>query len=482
LRKNPRSAFVHKTPHTAVNNKNKETILPQAAMPDSSHTAESISARLERLPVTRQLLTIRLVIGTATFFDAYTVLAIAFAMPVLVREWKLSPSEVGMILSFGYLGQLLGAVVAGWLAERIGRVRVLWLTITLFVGMDIACLFATGATSMIVYRFVQGIGTGGEIPVASAYVNEMIGAGKRGRFFLLYEVIFPVGLMFAGAIGYFLVPVYGWKAMFVIGLVPSVLMLPLSFLMPESPRWLASRGRIAEADRIVAGFEASAERSGLVLAEPRPSPPLGKLRSDWRELFRGIYRKRTLLLWVLWFCAYIVINGMITWMPTLYREVFKLPLQTSLAYGFITSACGVVASIVCALLIDRVGRKNWYSWAFTLGIFPLATLAFLGADTATHVLVLVSLAYACVQTISFSLFLYSAELYPTRLRALGVGCSSAWLRLGSSAGPLVVGYVSAAFGIDWVFAVFACVLALGAVVTRLFAIETAGQSLETLSP
>ena len=451
-------------------------------MPEVSHTAESISARLERLPVTRQLLTIRMVIGTATFFDAYTVLAIAFAMPVLVREWKLSPSEIGMILSFGYLGQLLGAVVCGWLAERIGRVRVLWLTITLFVGMDIACLFATGATSMIVCRFIQGIGTGGEVPVASAYVNEMIGAGKRGRFFLLYEVIFPVGLMFAGAIGYFLVPVYGWKAMFVVGLVPSVLMLPLSFLMPESPRWLASRSRIAEADAIVGRFEASAMRSGLVLAEPRPAPPLTRTRTDWREMFRGIYRGRTLMLWALWFCAYIVINGMITWMPTLYREVFKLPLQTSLAYGFITSACGVVASVVCALLIDRVGRKNWYSWAFALGILPLATLAISGADTVTHVLVLVSIAYAIVQTVAFSLFLYSAELYPTRLRALGIGCSSAWLRLGSSAGPLVVGYVSGAFGIHWVFAVFACVLAVGAVVTRLFAVETAGKSLETLSP
>ena len=451
-------------------------------MPVSSHTAESISARLERLPVTRQLLTIRFVIGAATFFDAYTVLAIAFAMPVLVREWKLSPSEVGMILSFGYLGQLFGALMFGWLAERIGRLRVLWLTITLFVGMDIACLFATGAVSMLIFRFIQGIGTGGEVPVASAYVNEMIGAGKRGRFFLLYEVIFPVGLMFAGAVGYFLVPVYGWKAMFLVGLVPSTLVLPLSFLMPESPRWLASRGRLTEADAIVSRFEASAERRGAVLAKPRPAPALSKGRSDWRELFHGIYRDRTLMLWALWFCVYMVINGMITWMPTLYRETFKLPLETSLAYGFITSACGVVASTICALLIDRVGRRNWYASAFALGILPLAAVAISGADTATHVLVLVSLAYSVVQTIAFSLHLYSAELYPTRMRAFGIGCSTAWLRLGSSAGPLVVGYVSAAFGISWVFAVFGFVLALGAVVTRLFAIETAGKSLEALSP
>jgi putative MFS transporter len=169
-------------------------------------------------------------------------------------------------------------------------------------------------------------------------------------------------------------------------------------------------------------------------------------------------------------------------LPTLYREFFKLPLQTSLAYGFITSACGVVASIGCALLIDRVGRKRWYVAAFLLGCIPLVILVILGADTATHVLVLVAIAYAILQTIAFSLFLYSAELYPTRLRALGTGCGSAWLRLGSSTGPLIVGLIVADYGVRYVFAVFAGVLVLGALVTYLFAIETKGKALEQLSP
>jgi putative MFS transporter len=259
-------------------------------------------------------------------------------------------------------------------------------------------------------------------------------------------------------------------------------MFPLPFLMPESPRWLAARGRLAEADAIVSEFENSARRSGLALPEPSPLPSLPQAGTDWRELFRGIYRRRTYMIWSLWFCAYMVLNGMITWMPTLYREVFKLPLETSLAYGFTTSACGVVASIICALLIDRVGRRNWYATAFALGVVPLGLLAMTGADTVLHVLVLVSAAYAVVQTIAFSMYLYSAELYPTRLRALGIGCGSAWLRLGSAAGPLVVGYVSTFAGIGSVFVVFGCVLAVGAVVTWTFAVETAGKSLETLSP
>ena len=337
---------------------------------------------------------------------------------------------------------------------------------------------------MIVCRFLQGIGTGGEVPVASAYINELIGARRRGRFFLLYVVIFPVGLMFAGAVGYFLVPVFGWRAMFVVGLLPAIVLMPARWFMSESPRWLAAKGRLTEADAVVTELERSALAEGLVLAPPVPVVPGAPLprQTDWRELFQGIYRKRTLTIWVLWFCVYLVINGLITWLPTLYREVFKLPLQTSLAYGFATSACGVVASVACALLIDKVGRKRWYAAAFALGVLPLAALALPGTITATHVLVLASTSYALIQTIAFSLYLYSAELYPTRLRALGTGCGSAWLRLGSSAGPFVVSGVVANFGIGSVFAAFAGVLAVGAVVTALFAIESAGQPLERLSP
>jgi putative MFS transporter len=459
-------------------------MLETSTRPARALTAQDISARIERLPVTRRLSLIRVIIGAATFFDAYTVLAIAFAMPVLSREWQLTPSQIGMILSCGYLGQMVGAVFFGWLAERIGRLQVLLLTIIVFVGMDVACLFAWSAWSMSLFRFIQGIGTGGEIPVASAYINEFIGAKRRGRFFLLYEVIFPIGLMFAGIAGYFLVPVYGWRAMFLVGLVPAVLTIPLRWLLTESPRWLAAKGRLEEADKIVSDLENAAIKEGKPLAAPQTVeiPKVAGRQTDWRELFQGIYRPRTLTIWVIWFCTYLVINGMITWLPTLYREFFKLPLQTSLAYGFITSACGVVASIGCALLIDRVGRKRWYVAAFLLGCIPLVVLVVLGADTATHVLVLVAIAYAILQTIAFSLFLYSAELYPTRLRALGTGCGSAWLRLGSSTGPLIVGLVVADYGVRYVFAVFAGVLVVGALVTYLFAIETKGKALEQLSP
>jgi putative MFS transporter len=188
------------------------------------------------------------------------------------------------------------------------------------------------------------------------------------------------------------------------------------------------------------------------------------------------------MIWALWICVYTVNSGLVTWLPTLYKQVFDLPLQTSLAYGWITSAVGVVASLLCALLIDKVGRKRWYSVAFLAATVPLILLSALGAVSATQVVLLAPVAYAILQTIAFSLYLYSAELYPTRLRAVGTGFGSAWLRAGSSVGPLLVGWIVADYGIRYVFAAFAVIAVIGGLVVLALGVETKGRVLEELSP
>lgn len=444
-------------------------------------------ARIERIPVTRKLIFIRIVTGISTFFDSYTVLAIAFAMPELIREWQLTPLFVGLIIAASYAGQLIGALLFGSLAEKIGRLGVLKITIVMFVLMSASCLFAWSGLSLLIIRFLQGIGIGAEVPVASAYINEFIGAKKRGRFFLLYEVIFPIGLMFAGIIGYFLVPLYGWKAMFWVGLIPPLIAAPLRWLMPESPRWLISKGRIAEANQVISSLEQEVLRRGGKLDAPVVTPVVAPAagahhKEGWLALFSGIYLKRTLMLWGLWVSAYLVNNGMITWLPTLYRSAFHLSIPQSLAYGWVTSAVGVVASIACALSIDKVGRKRWYSVSFILAALALAILGISGASGALQVLVFASLSYAILQTVTFSLYLYSAELYPTRLRAIGTGFGSAWLRAGSSLGTLLVGVIVAQYGIRYVFDLFAVVALTGGIITLLFAIETKDAILEVLSP
>jgi putative MFS transporter len=314
-------------------------------------------------------------------------------------------------------------------------------------------------------------------------MNEFVSAKRRGRFFLLYEVLFLFGLLSAGLIGYFLVPIYGWRAMFIVGLVPAILTIPMRWFMVESPRWLLSVGRIQQASDVVAHMENGLLRRGKSLETPSAVVhPLDKARSDVRELFKGIYFGRTAMLVALWVCSYMIANGLITWLPTLYRQVFELPLQTSLAYGFITSACGCAAALLCALYIDNVGRKIWYTAAFFLAAVPMAILAILGATSAQQVLIFATAGYAIIQTVTFSLYLYSAELYPTRLRAVGAGFGSAWLRIASSIGPLLVGWIVGSYSINYVFVVFGIVLALGGIVCLLFAIETKGRVLEELSP
>ena len=457
-------------------------VAPAVAV-EKAPSVESVIARLERLPISRELAIARIVIGSATFFDAYTVLAIAYAMPVLAREWNLTPGQIGTIISAGYLGQVFGALLFGWLAERIGRLNVLLITVVIFTSMDLACLFAWNAFSMMAFRFLQGIGTGGEVPVASAYMNEFVSAKRRGRFFLLYEVLFLFGLLAAGLIGYFLVPVYGWRAMFVVGLVPAILTIPMRWFMVELPRWLLSVGRTQQASDLVARMENSFQRRGISLETPIVSiHPLDKAKSDIRELFKGMYFRRTVLLTALWVCSYMIANGLITWLPTLYRQIFQLPLQTSLAYGFATSAFGCAAALFCALYIDKVGRKIWYTLAFFLAAVPMVFLAILGAELAQQVLIFATATYAVIQTVTFSLYLYSAELYPTRLRAVGAGFGSAWLRIASAIGPLLVGWVVESYSINYVFVVFGIVLAIGGIICLLFAPETKGRVLEEMSP
>jgi MFS transporter, putative metabolite:H+ symporter len=448
--------------------------------------ANQLIARLERLPVSRTLVWTRVVVGTATFFDGYTTLAIAFVLPVLTKEWQLTPGQIGWIISSGYIGQLIGALGCSWLAERYGRLKVLGGTIVIYTLMSLLCIFSWNAASLMFFRFVQGIGTGGEVPVASAYINEFAAAKRRGRFFLFYEILFVIGLAFAAVLGYLLVPLFGWRSLFYVGLLPAVLTLPMRMFLPESPRWLITKGRLSQAENVVGRLERDVEKSGQVLAAPSPVPLQSgaspERSAGWKELFSPTYRKRTLMLWSLWFTAYLVNNGLVTWLPTLYTKVFDVPLQTALGYGFATNLFGVFTSVLCALYIDQVGRKRWYTVAFFLALVPLTTLFALGAKSAIEVLVLATFAYGIVQTINYSLYLYTAELYPTRIRALGSGAGSAWLRIGSSVGPLVVAQVVAVAGIDWVFLAFAAILAIGGTVCATMAIETRQRVLEELSP
>jgi putative MFS transporter len=446
--------------------------------------AATLVARLESVPYSRWHLRPRIVVGTATFFDAFDALSLAFVLPVLVPLWQLTPAQIGTLIAIGYLGQLLGAVLFGSLAESIGRIRSAAGAVAIMSVMSLGCAVSGSFGTLLACRFIQGIGVGGEMPVAAVYINELAKARGRGRFFLLYEMIFPVGLMATGQIGAVLVPALGWQVMFLIGGVPGLFVTWLLLRLPESPRWLIGKGRLAEADAIVREMEASADPLAAAEASaalpPRlpPGPPAA--RGRWRELLGPSYRARTLWVWTLWSCAYFITNGLNNWMPTLYNRVYHLNLQQSLRAGALTNLTQVFVLLGCALLIDRIGRRRWTTACFLIGGLLLATLGLTIEPSVAAVITAVTLAYGAVGSANAVLYLYTPEVYPTRMRAIGTGAATCWLRLASAVGPLLVGYIVGADGIRTVFLMFAGVAVVGAVAaTRM--LETDNRRLEDIA-
>jgi len=445
-------------------------------------TVDDIVARLERLPTSWWQVKARIIVGVATFFDAFDALAIASVLPVIVPLWKLTPPEIGVMISAGFLGQLLGALLFGWIAERYGRMNAMVGSIALFGVMSLACALAWDYRSLLVLRTIQGIGLGGEVPIAAVFISELAKAQGRGRFVLLYELVFPVGLVAASLLGLWLVPHLGWQYMFVIGALPALLALVLRSLLPESPRWLAVRGRNAEAEAAMSLIETETQKAtGQPLPPVKPVVSTSDKGASWSDLFGPFYLRRTLVVWVIWFAAYFANYGLTIRLPTLYRTVFKLPLDVSLRYGLITQAVGLLGTLICALAIDHVGRRLWFAVSFAAATPALAAVALLPAPSAEQVLTFMTIAYFFISSINIGVYLYTPELYPTRVRALGVGAATAWLRLASMIGPTVVGMMLAG-GLPSVFVTFAIVAAIAAVITGMFAVETKGRVLEEASP
>ncbi len=445
-------------------------------------TVASIAARLERLPTSRWHVKVRTLIGAVTFFEAFDQLLVASAMPLLIKEWGLSTGQVTLAITAGSVGMLLGALVSGWLADRVGRVRMVALGVLLTGLSSLAIAVAPGFLWLVVLRFVQGLGIGGVVPVAATYINEIARSDRRGRFVLIYEMIFPAGLAAATLVAVWVVPNLGWRAMFVIGALPVLIAAVLPKQVPESPRWLLARGRTEEAEQVIARIEAEVERS---TGEPLPLPAGGRAeksgRGRLRDLFTGRYLRRTAVVSALWFVAYYVNHGISTWLPSLYTKYFGLDLTTALVYTLLSNVTGLIGTLAVALVIDRIGRRPALAAALGGTMLALGALALAGVTSGGQIAIFASCTTFFVYAINAGLYLYSPELYPTRNRAMGAAFGGLWNRLGVILGPITVGAILGAGGsLTVVFAQLAGVAAVGAIIA-LFAVETKGRTLEELN-
>jgi putative MFS transporter len=444
-----------------------------------------IVARIERLPVAAWHAKVRLIVGAATFFDAFDTLAIAFVIPALIGLWHLNPGQIGVLISTGFAGQFVGAAIFGWVGERYGRISGLSWTIVILSVFGLACGFASSYQQLLVLRFIQGLGLGGEIPVAATYMNEIAKAGPRGRFVLWVQCVYPFGIMMSSFASVWVVPHLGWQWMFVIGAAPALLIWPLRLMVPESPRWLARKGRLTEADMILTRIENEISNNGARALPPVPTdvPADSDQRGYWTELLSNFYRQRTISLWVLWFCAAALSQVLQAWLPTILRTVYKLPVSEALLYNAYGYVGLLIVCVTAAFTIDIVGRRALFLTAFAgAGILLFAVWLIADRGSAVPVMILASIASTLASIMLLSFNVYGPEIYPTRIRSLGTGTASSWARISAVVMPSVIGWIMQAGRFEAIFLMSTAIALIATIVAYLFVIETKGRPLEEISP
>ena len=182
---------------------------------------------------------------------------------------------------------------------------------------------------------------------------------------------------------------------------------------------------------------------------PAPVPAAQRSRGKWSELLSPAYRSRTLIVWVLWASAYLIANSLNNWMPTLYTTVYHLGLPQALRAASMTNVAQVIVVLICAMVIDRTGRKYWMMGAFGCGAVMLAVLAFGGTQEVSWVIVFSTLSYGLIGSIAAVVYLYTPEIYPTRMRAIGTGVATSWLRIASAIGPTLIGFMLGKGGVEF---------------------------------
>jgi MFS transporter, putative metabolite:H+ symporter len=439
-------------------------------------SAETFVARLDRVPLNSFHWKLLITSGFGWMFDAMDVLLIGFLVAPITREFALAPAQVGLVASAGFVGMFLGAAISGRLADRYGRRLIFQATLILFsVGAILSALAPTFET-LLAARVIAGLGLGGELPVVATLVSEFSPRAQRGRMIVLLESFWAYGTLAAGLVAIFVLPQFGWRGAFVVAALPALYVAYLRSALPESPRYLAQRGRTAEADAIVRRVERAG--GGALLTLGAAVAPARSGRTGIAELWSPALAKRTAMLWILWFGIVFTYYGIFLYVPSLLAARGLSEVRSN-EFFFLSTIAQIPGYFSAAWLVERWGRKP------TLVTYLLGTAAaaflFGNAGTGTDAFIYVALlsffnlgAWAIVYT-------YSPELYPTAIRATGAGIAAAVGRIGGIIGPFLTPVLVPTLGQSGVFALFMVVLVVTALNVWLLAEETKGRSLEEIS-
>ncbi len=441
--------------------------------------AVNSGGRLDRLPISAFHYRVLGLIGAGMFLDAFEIYLAGGVLAVLVKSGWSDLTHNGWFISTTFAGMMIGAWFAGVFDDRYGRRFSYQLNLLIFGFASLAGAAAPTIEWLIAARFVMGIGLGAEIVVGYVTLSEFVPPLQRGRWGSALSAITNSALFFSAFGGLLIIPTFGWRWMFVITGIGALVVWYLRRALPESPRWLESKGHTDEAERVLTAIETEVSRgSPLPPAADQATPIMP--RQSIKALFEGPMLARTIVGSLILIAINTVIYGFVAWVPTFLVKQ-GMSVVSSLGFTTLMSLGGPVGALAGMWLGDHVGRKPvlvGFSLAtIVLGfIYPYvpseALLALVGFALVTCVYIMVAVAWA----------LYVPELFPTEIRMRGAGFCNTMGRLMTIVTPQIVPVIFVRAGVVGVVAMLAALLLIQAIAVAFFGIETRQKPLEALRP
>ena len=462
----------------------EETIRAQAAA--------DIGARLDRLPATRTIWTIVGLLSLAFFFELYDMLLSGYIAPGLVASGILTTTTPGLFGTSGiaafvaalFAGLAVGTMSAGVFIDRFGRRAVFTFALLGYSAASGVMAFQETAAGLNGWRFAAGLGLGIEMVTINTYISELAPKHLRGRAFAFSQMCGFSAVPVVAFLAFLFVPhaplgLDGWRWVVLIGCLSALAAWYIRLRLPESPRWLAERGRLAEADAIVSALERRVEAEwGRPLPPPIPAQIVVE-EGRFIDIWKPPYRRRAIMMLVFNIFQTVGFYGFATWVPVMLVQQ-GVTVTKSLAYVTVIALAAPVGPLVGALIGDRVERKH-------IIVGCAATAAACGMVFANTrepaLLILMGMCFTVAQnSLSFAYHAYQTELFPTRLRAKAVGFVYSWSRISTIFNAFIIAFILQRGGVPGVFAFIGAAMVVVMIAIGVFGPRTARRSLEEISP
>jgi len=459
----------------------------------STTPGAEISARMDRLPITRHLWGLVFLISLGGFFEVYDLIFTGYIAPGMAKSGLLQTTThaffgftgIAGFIAATFAGLFVGTFGLGWMPDRYGRRAVFTVSLLWYSIGSAIMAFQTTPEGVVLWRFITGIGVGVEIITIDSYVTELVPQHMRGRAMAFNQMVMFAAAPVAALLSYWLVPTTafgldGWRVVVLAGSVGAIVVWFIRRAVPESPRWLAMHGDVSQAERIMQKIEAHVERqSGRPLPLPLPviEQPAHR-RASLSELLAAPYRSRLIMLIVFNFCQAIGYYGFANWVPTLLIGQ-GITVTKSLLYSFVIAFALPVGPMIAMLFADKVQRKYLIVGGAIAVI--VCGLAFAQMRSVWQLIALGVLISLSGQLISVCYHAYQAELFPTAVRCRANGIVYSASRVGAMMSGFFIAFLLRDFGVAGVFTGITGTMLVVAVSIGVFGPKTNGLRLEELN-